>query len=54
MTINAVADFSAVSRSHLHAVLAFERSATIDWLEKIAATLEVEPYQLLVPRERPR
>ncbi len=54
MTINALADFSDVSRSHLHAVLACERSATVDWLEKIAATLEVEPYELLLPRERPR
>jgi len=47
MTINALADFSGVSRSHLHAVLACERAASVDWLEKIAGTLQVPPAELI-------
>lgn len=47
MTINALADFSDVSRSHMHAVLACQRAATIDWVAKVAATLKVTPSTLL-------
>ncbi len=49
MALDAVADFAGVSRSHLHAVLACQRSATVDWLAKIAAALEKEPFELLRP-----
>lgn len=47
MTINALADFADVSRSHMHAVLACERSATIDWVQKVATALRVTPVELL-------
>jgi transcriptional regulator with XRE-family HTH domain len=52
IALNAVADFANVSRSHLHAVLAGERSATIDWIEKIADVLQVEPWELLKSAKR--
>jgi hypothetical protein len=31
----------------LHAVLAEQRSASLDWIEKVAAVLKVEPWELL-------
>ena len=47
--LNAVADFAGVARSQLYSVLAGEKSATTDWLAKVANALEVEPWRLLVP-----
>lgn len=46
----ALADFAAVSRSQLFAVLAKETSPTLDWIAKIASALDVEPWQLLTSR----
>jgi transcriptional regulator with XRE-family HTH domain len=50
VTINALADFAAVSRAQMFNVLGGTSSPTIDWLAKVAAALEVEPWQLLSPR----
>ena len=52
IALNTVADIANISRSHLHAVLGAERAATVDWLEKVAAVLEVEPWELLKPSKR--
>jgi len=45
--LNALADFAAVSRAQLFAVLACTTAPTTDWLAKLAAPLDVEPWQLL-------
>jgi lambda repressor-like predicted transcriptional regulator len=50
VALTALADFAAVSRSQLFAVLARETSPTLDWIAKVAAALDVEPWQLLSPR----
>lgn len=47
MSLNALADFAAVSRSQLYDVLAGRKAASTDWLAKIAAPLNVEPWELL-------
>lgn len=47
---NAIADLAGVSRSHLFSVLAEEMAPTIDWLERLAAALGVEVWELLRPR----
>ena len=54
LTLNALADFSGVSRSGLYAVLATTTSPTIDWIAKVASALGVEPAQLLTPRPAPK
>jgi DNA-binding phage protein len=54
VALTALADFAAVSRSQLFAVLARETSPTIDWLAKVATALDVEPWQLLMPRPTKR
>jgi lambda repressor-like predicted transcriptional regulator len=50
VALTALADFAAVSRSQLFAVLALETSPTLDWIAKVATALDVEPWQLLAPR----
>ena len=50
VALTALADFAAVSRSQLFAVLARETSPTLDWIAKVATALDVEPWQLLAPR----
>jgi transcriptional regulator with XRE-family HTH domain len=52
IALNTIADFADVSRSHLHAVLGAKRSATVDWIEKVAVVLNVEPWELLKPAKR--
>jgi len=47
VALTALADFAAVSRSQLFAVLASETSPTLDWIAKVATALDVEPWQLL-------
>ena len=54
VTFNALADFAGVSRAQLFAVLAETTGPTVDWLAKIAAALEVEPWQLLAPVDAAR
>lgn len=50
VALTVLADFAAVSRSQLFAVLALETSPTLDWIAKVATALDVEPWQLLAPR----
>jgi lambda repressor-like predicted transcriptional regulator len=54
VALTALADFAAVSRSQLFAVLAADTSPTLDWIAKIAAALDIEPWQLLAPRTMKR
>jgi transcriptional regulator with XRE-family HTH domain len=46
-TIVALADLAGVSSAHLYDVVRSEKSATVDFLEKVAEALGVEPWQLL-------
>jgi lambda repressor-like predicted transcriptional regulator len=50
VALTSLADFSGTSRSQLFAVLALTTSPTVDWLAKVAAALDVDPWQLLAPR----
>ncbi len=45
--LNALADLAGVSRSQMYDVLAKRKSATIDWLDKVADALDVEVTELL-------
>jgi antitoxin component HigA of HigAB toxin-antitoxin module len=54
VTLNALADFAGASRSQLYDVLARRKAATVDWVEKLARCLDVEPWQLLQPLSLPR
>lgn len=45
--IVALADLAGVSSAHLYDVMRCEKSATIDFVEKVAVALDVEPWQLL-------
>ena len=47
--INSLADFAGVSRTQLYDFLAGRKGISLDWLEKIALALEVEPWRLLAP-----
>lgn len=49
-TLTQLADFATVSRAQLFNVLKCETSPTVEWLTKVAAALEAEPWQLLAPR----
>lgn len=49
-TVTRLADFAAVARSQLFAVLAGAASPSVDWICKVASALDVEPYQLLMRR----
>jgi DNA-binding phage protein len=50
VALTALADFAGVSRSQVFAVLKSATSPTLDWIAKVAAALDVEPWQLLAPR----
>lgn len=45
--IVALADLAGVSSAHLYDVIRCEKAATIDFVEKVAEALELEPWQLL-------
>lgn len=45
--LNRLADIADVSRSQLFNVLAKGSSASIDWIARVAAALEVAPHELL-------
>lgn len=49
VTLNALADFAGVSRAQVYEVLAGRTGPGIDWIAKVAAALEVEPWELLAP-----
>jgi DNA-binding phage protein len=49
MPLSILADFAGVSRSHFFDVLAARKSPTLDWLVKVAAALDVDVVELLVP-----
>ncbi len=52
LTLERLADFADVGKSSLFAVLRGKQSPTTDWLARVAAALDVEPNQLLVPTPR--
>jgi DNA-binding phage protein len=54
VALTALADFAAVSRSQLFAVLALDTSPTLDWIAKVATALDVEPWQLVAPKSTKR
>jgi len=50
VSLTALADFGGVSRAQMFNILRCSSSATLDWIAKVAAALDVEPWQLLAPR----
>lgn len=48
--LNTWAELAGVSRAQLYAVLGRKTAPSIDWVEKLAHALDVEPWTLLVPR----
>ncbi len=52
LSLNSLADFAGVSRAQMYNVLAGNSSPSIDWMSKVAAVLELEVWQLLVPEHR--
>lgn len=55
ISLNSLADFAGVSRSQLFNVLAGDSGTTLEWLERIAIALDVEPSDLLrAPAKRSR
>jgi lambda repressor-like predicted transcriptional regulator len=54
VALTALADFSGVSRSQVFSVLAAATSPTLDWIARVAAALDVEPWQLLATRSAKR
>jgi len=50
MVLEKLADFAGVSRAQLFNVLACTSSPSSDWLARVAEPLEVEAWELLVPR----
>lgn len=45
--VNKLADFAGVSRSQLYDVLGSKKGASVDWVDKIAVVLGIEPHELL-------
>lgn len=54
LTFNRVADFAAVSRSQIFAVLARKTSPTVTWLVRVSKVLKCEPWELLAPQSSSR
>jgi lambda repressor-like predicted transcriptional regulator len=52
--LNTWAELAGVSRAQLYAVLGRRTAPSIDWLEKLAEAIDVEPWKLLVPPESPQ
>lgn len=51
--LNTWAELGGVSRAQLYAVLGRKTAPSIDWLEKLAEAMDVEPWTLLVPPDSP-
>lgn len=49
--LNTWAELAGVSRAQLYAVLGKKTAPSIDWVEKLAQAIDVEPWTLLVPPE---
>lgn len=47
LTVRWLADFAGISERHLYAILAGDKAATVDWLEKVAEVLDVSVAELL-------
>lgn len=50
LSVNMLADFAGLARGFVSQLLRGEKGASLDTVEKIAAALDLEPWQLLVPR----
>jgi hypothetical protein len=49
--VSVLADLAGVSRTQMFAVLGCTKATTVDWLEKVAHALGVEPWRLLAEGE---
>lgn len=49
--LNTWAELAGVSHAQLYAVLGRKTAPSIDWVEKLAQAMDVEPWTLLVPQE---
>lgn len=47
--VNKAADESGVSRSQMYDTLGGKKGASVDWIDKVAERLAVEPHDLLKP-----
>jgi transcriptional regulator with XRE-family HTH domain len=47
LSMNEFASFAGVSRSQVYDVLAGRKAPSVDWLQKVAGALKVEPWTLL-------
>ncbi|MBM4380474.1 MAG: helix-turn-helix transcriptional regulator [Deltaproteobacteria bacterium] len=47
LLLSHVPDRAGVSRSHFRAVMQGRKSPTLDWVERISASLELDPVALL-------
>jgi transcriptional regulator with XRE-family HTH domain len=54
LRLTELADLAGVSRGHLWSVLGGEKSATLDYLCRLARVLEVDPHELVRPPRKPR
>ena len=67
LALSLVADLAGVARSHFWEVMAIRRSPTLNWIERVAAALEIAPallfsempltrapFRVLVPRAQDR
>lgn len=50
----ALADFADVSVAHLYDVIAARKAASVDFVERVAEALQIEPWRLLVPNDSER
>lgn len=51
--LNTWAELAGVSRAQLYAVLGQRTAPSIDWLQRLAEAIDVEPWRLLAPTETP-
>lgn len=50
--LNTWAELAGISRAQLYAVLGRTTAPTIDWVEKLAQAVDIEPWKLLTPSEQ--
>ena len=49
VSLNALADLAAVSRSQLYSVLAQRSSPSLGWMERISKALDTPLWKMLMP-----
>jgi len=52
LSLYELADFAGIARSHIYQIVNGHRAPTLTTLDKLAAALECEPWELLAPLKR--